>query len=171
MAEKAVKHGDFTLASGKKSDFYIDCKQVTLTAEGAQLVGDLMADVINREAPSAVAVGGLTIGADPIATATSIASWNTGHDRSAFIVRKEPKDHGLKGLVVSASLPPGSPVVIVADVVTPGASTRRASDGAEAAGLKVLLAIAIVDRLEGGGEAVCARVPLLSLFTRDEFTK
>src|SRR5262245_16203914 len=133
------------------------------------LIGELFHQLINEIAPQAVAVGGLTLGADPLATATSIASHQAGRPRSAFIVRKEPKGHGTNQWVESTKLPDGSAVVIVEDVVTTGASTLRAIERARAAGLKVLCAVGLVDRLEGGREAVEAETPLHTLFTRKDF--
>src|SRR5688572_8460174 len=90
----AFAEREVTLSSGKKSNFYIDCKQVSLDAEGAWLIGQLFHRTIEELAPTAEGVGGLTLGADPLATATSIASFHAGNPRAAFIVRKEPKGHG-----------------------------------------------------------------------------
>jgi len=157
------------LSSGKPSNFYIDCKQVSLDAEGAALIGELFHAVIEELAPEAVAVGGLTLGADPLATATSVMSFLAGRPRAAFIVRKEPKGHGTGQWLESTPLPAGAPVVILEDVVTTGASTLKAIERARSAGLRVVRAIGLVDRLEGGGEAVTAEVPLTALFTRRDF--
>jgi orotate phosphoribosyltransferase len=166
----AFAERDVTLSSGKKSNFYIDCKQVSLDAEGAWLIGQLFHRAIEELAPSAEGVGGLTLGADPLATATSIASFHAGKPRAAFIVRKEPKGHGTGQWIESSSrLRAGAPVVIVEDVVTTGASTVRAIERAREAGYQVLHALALVDRLDGGREAVTAHAPLTSLFTRKDF--
>jgi len=158
-----------TLSSGLKSNFYIDCKQVSFDAEGAALIGELFHQVINEIAPQAVAVGGLTLGADPLATATSVCSFQAGQPRQAFIVRKEPKGHGTGQWVESTKLPAGAKVVILEDVVTTGASTLRAIERSRQAGLEVLCALGLVDRLEGGREAVEAETPLHTLFTRRDF--
>ena len=158
---------EIVLSSGQKSTFYIDCKQVSLDAEGAALIGELFHEVIEEVAPSAVAVGGLTLGADPLATATSVTSFLHGKPRGAFIVRKEPKGHGTGQWIESAGLAAGAPVVILEDVITTGASTVRAIERARMAGLTVIHAIALVDRLEGGREAI--PVPLTTLFTRRDF--
>src|SRR5512139_905470 len=91
---RSFQEREVVLSSGLTSNFYIDCKQVSLDAEGAALIGELFHAVIEEVAPQAVAVGGLTLGADPLATSTSIASWHAGQSRSAFLVRKEPKGHG-----------------------------------------------------------------------------
>ena len=169
LRERAFAEREVTLSSGLKSNFYIDCKQVTLDAEGALLCGELFHAMVEQLAPRAVAIGGLTMGADPLATATSIASFRAGHARSAFLVRKEPKGHGTNQWVESAGLAAGSPVVILEDVVTTGASTLRAIERARLAGLEVLYAIGLVDRLEGGREAVEQEAPMATLFTRNDF--
>jgi orotate phosphoribosyltransferase len=177
LRTRAFAEREVTLSSGLKSNFYIDCKQVSLDAEGAALIGELFHQLINEIAPQAVAVGGLTLGADPLATATSIASFHAGqpgqpgagHPRSAFIVRKEPKGHGTNQWVESTKLADGAAVVILEDVITTGASTLRAVERARAAGLRVVCAVGLVDRLEGGREAVEAQTPLHTLFTRRDF--
>jgi orotate phosphoribosyltransferase len=169
LRTRAFQEREVVLSSGLTSNFYIDCKRVSLDAEGALLIGQLFHALIEQLAPTAVAVGGLTMGADPLATATSIVSFQAGHPRAAFLVRKEPKGHGTGQWLESAGLAPGSPVVILEDVVTTGASTLRAIERARASGLVVLHAIGLVDRLEGGGEAVRAEAPLTTLFTRRDF--
>lgn len=169
LRTRAFQEREVTLSSGLKSNFYIDCKQVSLHAEGATLIGELFHLVIDDVAPDAVAVGGLTLGADPLATATSVHSFLAGRPRDAFIVRKEPKGHGTNQWVESAGLAAGAKVVIVEDVVTTGASTLRAIERARLAGLTVLHAVGLVDRLEGGREAVVAETPLTTLFTRRDF--
>lgn len=157
------------LSSGRTSNFYIDCKQVSLDPEGATLIGELFHAVIDDVAPQAVAVGGLTLGADPLATATSVVSWRAGRPRAAFIVRKEPKGHGTGQWIESTRLPAGADVVIVEDVVTTGAATLQAIERARLAGLHVVHALGLVDRLEGGREAVTREIPLTTLFTRRDF--
>jgi len=169
LRTRAFQEREVVLSSGLKSNFYIDCKQVSLDAEGAALIGELFHLVIEEIAPRAVAVGGLTMGADPLATATSLLSFQLGHPRAAFLVRKEPKGHGTNQWVESTKLPPGAPVVILEDVITTGASTLRAVERSRAAGLEVLCAVGLVDRLEGGREAVVAETPLTTLFTRRDF--
>ena len=169
LRTRSFQEREVTLSSGLKSNFYIDCKQVSLHAEGALLIGELFHQLIDDIAPDAVAVGGLTLGADPLATATSIHSFQAGRPRDAFIVRKEPKGHGTNQWVESAGLAANAKVVILEDVVTTGASTLRAVERARLAGLTVLHAIGLVDRLEGGREAVEAECPLTTLFTRRDF--
>jgi orotate phosphoribosyltransferase len=169
LRARAFAEREVTLSSGARSNFYVDCKQVSLDAEGACLIGELFHEVIEDVAPRAVAVGGLTLGADPLATAASIASWHARRPRSAFLVRKEPKGHGTNQWVESPQLAAGSEVVVVEDVVTTGAATLKAIERARTAGLVVVHALAIVDRLEGGREAVTKQAPLTSLFTRRDF--
>ena len=169
LRNRAFAEREVTLSSGLKSNFYIDCKQVTLDAEGATLCGELFYAAVARLAPTAIAVGGLTMGADPLATATSIASFRAGKPLAAFLVRKEPKGHGTNQWVESTSLAAGSRVVILEDVITTGASTLRAIERARLAGLEVVHAIGLVDRLEGGRAAVEKETPLATLYTREDF--
>jgi orotate phosphoribosyltransferase len=166
---QAFQEREVVLSSGRTSNFYIDCKQVSLDAEGATLIGELFHALIDEVAPQAVAVGGLTLGADPLATATSVISFQRGRPRAAFLVRKEPKGHGTNQWIESTKLPAGADVVIVEDVVTTGAATLKAIERARLAGLHVVHAIGLVDRLEGGREAVIREVPLTTLFTRRDF--
>jgi len=169
LRTRSFQEREVILSSGLKSNFYIDCKQVSLDAEGAALIGALFHQVIDEVAPDAVAVGGLTLGADPLATATSVLSFQSGRPRAAFIVRKEPKGHGTGQWIESTKLAAGAKVVILEDVITTGASTLRAIERARLAGFTVLRALGLVDRLEGGREAVEAQCPLTTLFTRRDF--
>jgi orotate phosphoribosyltransferase len=142
------------LASGRESDFYFDGKQTTLHAEGGFLVGKLFYETI-RDVAGVQGVGGITLGADPIATATSIAAQLAGRPMHAFIIRKEPKGHGTgQWLEGRKNLPPGSKVVIVEDVVTTGGSSMKAVRRAEEEGLTVLGIVTLVDREEGGRENI-----------------
>ena len=169
LRTRSFQEREVILSSGQKSNFYIDCKQVSLDAEGAALIGALFHQVIDAVAPEAVAVGGLTLGADPLATATSLVSFQSGRPRAAFIVRKEPKGHGTGQWVESTKLPAGAKLVILEDVVTTGASTLKAIERVRLAGFTVLHALGLVDRLEGGRDAVEAECPLTTLFTRRDF--
>jgi orotate phosphoribosyltransferase len=169
LRSRAFQERAVVLSSGRTSNFYIDCKQVSLDAEGATLIGELFHAVIEEVAPGAVAVGGLTLGADPLATATSVVSFLAGRPRAAFLVRKEPKGHGTGQWLESTRLPPGAEVVVVEDVVTTGAATLQAIERARLAGLRVVHALGLVDRLEGGREAVTREVALTTLFTRRDF--
>jgi orotate phosphoribosyltransferase len=165
----AFQEREVVLSSGRRSNFYLDCKQVSLDPEGATLIGELFHALIDEVAPHAVAVGGLTLGADPLATATSVISFQRGRARAAFLVRKEPKGHGTNQWIESTKLPAGADVVILEDVVTTGAATLKAIERARLAGLHVVHAIGLVDRLEGGREAVTKEAPLTTLFTRHDF--
>ena len=161
---------EVTLASGRKSNFYIDCKQTVLTAEGHFLVGWLINRILAESDPSVEAVGGLTMGADPIASAVSTMSYLAGRPLHAFYVRKEPKGHGTgQWLEAAARIDPARPVVILEDVVTTGGSTLKAIERATASGLTVAGVVALVDRLEGGRAAVEAHAPLWPLYTRKDF--
>jgi orotate phosphoribosyltransferase len=159
------------LSSGKESNFYIDCKATALTAEGHFLIGRLFCELIQQHAPTAVGVGGLTLGADPLASAVSLTSYLSGHPLAAFIVRKEPKGHGTAAWIEGrAQFADGDPVAVVEDVVTTGASTLKALERVREGGLKPLAAFALVDRLDGGREAVEATgAKLHTLFTRRDF--
>ncbi len=157
------------LASGRESDFYFDGKQTTLHAEGGLLVGKLFYEAI-KDVHGVQAVGGITLGADPIATATSIAAFLVGHPLHAFIIRKEPKGHGTgQWLEGRKNLPPGTKVIIVEDVVTTGGSSMKAVRRAEEEGLKVLGIVALVDREEGGRENIEKEgYWLKAIFTKSE---
>jgi orotate phosphoribosyltransferase len=170
LRELAFEERDVVLSSGKRSSFYIDTKQVSLHAEGLFLIGQLFAALIAEVAPEACAAGGMTLGADPLASATAVMSFLAGRPLHAFIVRKEPKGHGTEEWIEGqGNLAPGMPVVILEDVVTTGASTLRAVERARNAGLRVVHVVALVDREEGGREAVEEQVPLTALFCRGDF--
>ncbi len=170
LTQKSFQKREVVLSSGKKSNFYIDCKQSSLTAEGHVLIGQLFCAAIQKHAPEAKAVGGLTLGADPLASATAMASYLGGRPLDAFLIRKEAKGHGTEQYLEGMSnLEAGMPVVILEDVVTTGASTIKAIERARAGGLNVVLALTLVDRDEGGRQAVEEHAPLLALFTRHDF--
>ncbi|MCP4446697.1 MAG: orotate phosphoribosyltransferase [Myxococcales bacterium] len=170
LTEKSFQERPVVLSSGRKSNFYIDCKQTSLTAEGHFLIGQIFCAAIEKHAPTAEAIGGLTLGADPLASATATTSYIGGRPLQAFLIRKEAKGHGTEEYLEGMSnLRSGMPVVILEDVVTTGASTIKAIERARAAGLDVVLALALVDRDEGGREKVEEHAPLLSLFTRHDF--
>lgn len=167
----AYREGEITLASGRKSDFYIDCRQAVLTAEGHFLVGGLFYQTILESAPGAAAVGGISVGADPLASATALMSNFGPHLLNAFYIRKQPKGHGTgQWIEGTASLEEGMEVVVVEDVITTGGSTIRAIERAEQWGLRVVRVVALVDRQEeGGAVAVSARAPLTCLYRREDF--
>ena len=168
LLEKSYREGEFTLSSGRKSDYYFDCRQSALHPEGAWLIGKLFADLI-QDIPAA-AVGGMTLGADPLVTATSLIARQQGRFLPGLLVRKEAKGHGagqyIEGL---ANVVPGDRVIMLEDVISSGASVLKACLRAGEAGLAIAAVCAILDREEGGREAVSeAGFELKSLFTRSE---
>src|SRR5512134_2628659 len=157
LKEKSYEKRRVVLSSGRESDFYIDCKQTTLDARGAVLCGRLFCAML-EEGEWPEAVGGITLGADPIVTAVSLTSALLGKPIPAFIIRKEPKKHGTAQWVEGTkNLKPGMRVAIVEDVVTTGASTLRAIERAEGAGLLVSRVLCLVDRNEGGAAALAEK--------------
>ena len=194
IATLSFKLGDFTLASGKKSDYYIDCRITTLHAEGGRLSGLVLYDLIQKHIPRVEAVGGLTMGADPLVSNTASASaWALADHNEiielshtlelgeedpglapilihGFLVRKAEKAHGT-GRKIEGFLQPGARVVIVDDVCTTGGSTITAIEAAREAGMTVAGVLCLVDREQGGREkieAAAAGVPFLSVFTATE---
>jgi len=145
----AFLHGDFTLSSGRKSDYYFDGKKLTLSPEGAYWVGKAVFDELAEV--DVDAVGGLSIGADFIVTAVALVSYLEGKPLPSFIVREVPKEHGTRRKV-EGHLKEGSRVAIIDDVITTGDSVIKAIEAAEAVGCKVVKVIVIVDRHEGGSE-------------------
>ncbi len=171
IREKSYENRNVTLASGRKSTFYFDGKQTALHPEGAYLVGRALWAAIRESGVEVKGVGGLTLGADPLATAASIASFTDGRPVPAFIVRKEPKGHGTGQWVEGRkNLEPGAKLVILEDVVTTGGSALKAVDRVREEGFDVELVVAVVDREEGGREAIeAAGLRLVSLFRKSEF--
>ena len=167
IRQQGLEFGDFTLASGKKASYYLDCRKVTLDARGARLIAEGILELLGEAMPNAV--GGMAIGADPITAAVITLAGLRDIDLKGFIVRKEAKQHG-KGRAVEGPVTPGDRVVIVEDVVTTGGSSLRAIDQVEQFGLRVERVIAIIDRLEGGAEAFQHRgIPLTTLLTVRDF--
>ena len=174
LLKKSVMRGDFTLASGAKSDLYVDCRVTTLDAQGGSLVGQVLLPVL-REAEKQLGVkvagvGGLTMGADPVALSIAIASHQADPANAvhAFSVRKAAKEHGRKKLV-EGNFKAGDIVAGVDDVITTGGSTVKAVDQIEAEGGKVALAIVLLDREEGGRASIEARgIKVFSAFTRTQ---
>lgn len=174
LSDLSWKRGPVVLASGRTSDFYLDCKQTVLNAEGAQLIGEMVYDHVanlRERGQAVVGVGGLTLGADPIALAAALVSFQRGHPVHAFIIRKEPKGHGTAAWLEGArNLGENAPVLIVEDVVTTGGSTMKAIDRAKESGLVPVGILALVDRQEGGREALeKTGLPFASLVTRADF--
>ncbi|BAQ66526.1 orotate phosphoribosyltransferase [Geminocystis sp. NIES-3709] len=149
LVKYAYQEGDFTLSSGQKSNFYLNCKQVTLRAEGALLVGKLIFSLLTK---NTTAVAGLTLGADPIVTAVSLVSALENKPIPALIVRKEAKGHGTQAYIEGPSLPSGSNVVVLEDVVTTGKSAMLAVERLRGAGYHVDKIISMIDRQAGGAE-------------------
>lgn len=158
------------LASGRESDFFIDCKQAVLTAEGHALAGELMFDALG-EIPECDAVGGVELGGCPLASAVSLVSFQRGRPLPALYVRKARKDHGSAKLVEGdRSLRPGLRVALLEDVITTGGSSLKAVDSLKAVGATVTGILALVDREEGGAETIReAGLPLFSLTRRSDF--
>jgi orotate phosphoribosyltransferase len=163
---QSLMFGDFTLASGKKSNFYFDSKKTTLLSDGAWLTAREVLRLIRDHHIEADAIGGLTLGADPIVCPVAALSHVDGPKLRAFIVRKEAKEHGT-GRRIEGNLPKGSRVIIVDDVVTTAGSTIKAIEAAEAEGHTVVAVICLVDREEGGG-AKLADYPFYPIFRRSE---
>ena len=171
LAEKSFKLGEFKLSSGGASDYYVDCRTTTLDSRGARLVGEVFFDEITRRGWQIAAIGGLTLGADPIAVAVAIVSGERGTPIHAFLVRKAEKQHGTRQRIEGFSRS-GARVVIVDDVCTTGASTVQAIEAAREAGFQVMGVMCLLEREEAGGRANIERAaghaPFLALFTARE---
>jgi orotate phosphoribosyltransferase len=165
LRQKSLRVGDFTLTSGKKSSYYLDCRMTTLDPKGALLIGRLLLQQIRKNDIRAEAIGGLTMGADPIVTAVAVVSALEDNPVSAFIVRKEAKGHGTQRSIEGFEAPSGTRVIVVDDVCTTGDSILKAAEKAEEAGYQVVAAFCIVDREEGGSEQIAKRYPFYALFT------
>lgn len=170
LRANSLKLGRFRLVSGAESYYYFDSKLTTLTPEGAYLSAKLILEEIRRSPIDAAAIGGLTLGADPLVAAVAAVSF-AERDRyepmEAFIIRKAAKDHGTSRLIEGYQGPHGIPVIIIDDVCTTGSSTRRAVEAAEGAGYRVVAILCLVDR-EQGGRAALADYPFYPIFTATE---
>jgi len=165
LATRSAKRGQFTLASGKQSTFYIDARLTTMSPEGLSTIGPLALSVLTQLKWNVDAVGGLTLGADPIAYAISYASADTDRPLRAFTVRKELKTHGT-GKLLEGPFSKGDRVAVIEDVITTGGSAIRAIDAVRAAGGIVAGVLALVDREEGGRQTIeDAGVPVVTLAT------
>ncbi|MDR3175664.1 MAG: orotate phosphoribosyltransferase [Desulfovibrio sp.] len=172
LYEKSYLEGEFTLSSGRKSDYYFDCRQTSLYPPGARLIGSLFLHML--EGLEVQALAGMTLGADPLLTAVSLAALDAGRILPALIVRKQAKSHGAALLVEGLkNVRPGDRVVMLEDVVSTGASVLQAAERIEQAGLEVAAVLCILNREEPGcAEAfAAARRELKSLFTRGELTR
>ncbi|PID72442.1 MAG: orotate phosphoribosyltransferase [Desulfobulbus propionicus] len=170
LLSKSYRKGTFTLTSGKTSDFYVDGKQTTLDAEGGYLCGRLLYSLLQENEQEIQGVGGMTLGADPLVTAVSIVSYLEKSPIPAFIVRKEAKGHGTGNFIEGKNnLQPGAVVALVEDVVTTGGTLIKVIERVENEGFKVGLVVTVVDRQEGGAEALAQHgYPLKAVFTREE---
>ncbi len=184
LRQRSFERKRVVLASGRESDFFIDCKQTVLTAEGHALVGELMFEALDG-LPPCEAVAGVELGGCPLASAVSLVSFVRGRPLAALYVRKDVKDHGSRKLVEGdRSLRPGLPVVILEDVITTGGSTLKAVAKLRSLGAEVVGVVALVDRLEGGAEAIReagklgssgpasapgGRIPVVSICSRRDF--
>lgn len=153
LLSRSVRRGDFVLASGRHSSFYIDARLTTMSGDGLAVIGGLGLDRLAARGWAPRAVGGLTLGADPIAYALALTARRRGQLLDAFTVRKQPKDHGT-GKRIEGCFVAGSAVVVVEDVLTTGSSAREAITTVEREGGHVLGVLAVVDRQEGGREAI-----------------
>lgn len=174
LRDRSYREGDFTLVSGQKSSFYLDGKATTLHPEGAHLIGEAACDLLEKEGLAKLGViegvGGLVIGADPIATAVSLAAYRRGHYWPAFLVRKEAKAHGTKRYTEGVeNLSPGASLLVVEDVMTTGGSSLLAVERLRSEGFRPVAVLTLVDREQGGAEKVAeAGLRFLRLSTISE---
>jgi orotate phosphoribosyltransferase len=167
ILKKAYFPGKVILSSGKESDFYIDARIVTLTPQGALLTAELMLDMINDL--DITAIGGPTLGADPMIGALGVVSFQQGRALSTFIIRKEPKGHGKGNMIEGPRIMAGDRVVIIDDVATTGKAFVHSIDVMRAMEVEVVKCLCVVDRKEGASEAVTARGSVLeSIFSIDD---
>jgi orotate phosphoribosyltransferase len=149
LSQRSVRRGRFTLASGRESSHYVDARLTTMSPEGLALIGPLALEAIREQGWAADAVGGLTLGADPIAYAIAVASVSAPPLVRAFTVRKEAKQHGT-GRLIEGPIKEGDRVVVIEDVITTGGSALKAADAVQRAGARISGIMALVDREEGG---------------------
>ncbi|MDI6741473.1 MAG: orotate phosphoribosyltransferase [Smithella sp.] len=172
ILEKSFKYSEnppFTLASGKTSHYYFNCKPTTLDPEGMNLIGSIIFDMLKET--DITAAGGLTLGADPIANALAVISYQKGKPIKAFIVRKDVKDHGTKS-AIEGNVQAGEKIAVIDDVITTGGSTVIAIEQARKAGLVVETVITLIDREEGGRENILKHVSnVQSILTRTQIMK
>ncbi len=163
FCQGAYQEGDFVLTSGQQSRYYINGKLVTLHPQGALMIGRLLLDLVPADT---VAVAGLTLGADPLVTAVSLVGVYHSRDLFPLIIRKEAKGHGTRAYIEGLTLPPGSPITVLEDVVTTGQSALKAVDRLQQAGYQVNQVLALVDRQQGGAELYQSHhLPFKTLFT------
>jgi orotate phosphoribosyltransferase len=171
LAERSTRRGEFTLASGKQSKYYIDARLTTMSPEGLSVIGRLGLSTLRQSRWAIDAIGGLTLGADPISYAISYASAESDQPLRAFTVRKETKAHGT-GKLIEGPFREGDHVVVIEDVITTGGSALRAIDAIRAAHGIVEGVLALVDREEGGRQAIeSAGVSIISLVSASQIIK
>jgi orotate phosphoribosyltransferase len=165
---KSMVRGEFTLSSGKKSNYYMDCKLTTLDPEGALLTGYCVLELLDLMGVTPDAIGGLSMGADPLVTAAGVVSAIEKRPLPGFLVRKEAKKHGRQKQLEGLENPRGKRVVIVDEVCTTGGSTQEAIEAAEREGCQVVAVISLVDREEGGSQMLRSKYNYRSIFTARE---
>ena len=168
LRAKSIKRGEFTLASGKKSSYYLDCRLTTLDPEGALLTGYCVLELLDEMGVKPDAIGGLSMGADPVVSAAIVVSALEKRPVQGFLVRKEAKGHGRKKQIEGMEQTRGKRVVIVDDVCTTGGSTLEAIEAATREGCEVVAVISLVDREEGGSDMLRAKYNYRSVFTARE---
>jgi orotate phosphoribosyltransferase len=168
LRTKSLVRGEITLSSGKKSNYYLDCKLTTLDPEGALLTGYCVLEMLDEMGVKPDAIGGLSMGADPLVTAAGVVSAIEKRPLPGFLVRKEAKKHGRQKQIEGLDDPRGKKVVIVDEVCTTGGSTQEAIDAAEREGCQVVAVISLVDREEGGSEKLREKYNYRSIFTARE---
>jgi orotate phosphoribosyltransferase len=168
LRTKSLVRGEITLSSGKKSNYYLDCKLTTLDPEGALLTGYCVLELLDEMGVKPDAIGGLSMGADPLVTAAGVVSAIEKKPLPGFLVRKEAKKHGRQKQIEGLDDPRGKKVVIVDEVCTTGGSTQEAIDAAEREGCQVVAVISLVDREEGGSDVLRQKYNYRSIFTARE---
>ena len=168
LRKKSLVRGDFVLASGQKSDYYLDCRLTTLDPEGALLTGYSVLELLDEMGIQPDAIGGLSMGADPVVSAAIIVSQLEHRPIPGFLVRKEAKDHGRRRQIEGIDSLGGQKVAIVDDVCTSGGSTQEAIDAAEHEGAEVVAVLSLVDREQGGSEKLRTKYNYRSIFTARE---
>lgn len=168
LIELSVQRGDFLLSSGARSSYYVDCRTTATSAEGQALIGKLGLKLLRSSGLRPDAIGGLTMGADPVAYAIAHTSWLEGDPVDAFTVRKQPKEHGT-GKRIEGSFSAGDRVLVIEDVITSGGSALQACEAVTTEGGSVIGVLAVIDREVGGSEIIKSRgYPVLSLFRISE---
>ncbi len=170
LYSKSYREGNFTLTSGKKSDYYFDCKQTALHPLGGYLIGKLFLEIIREQKMNVLGVGGMTLGADPLVSAVTVLSHLEKTPLPGFIIRKEAKGHGTNAYLEGmANFEPGFKVCLLEDVVTTGGTLLTACQRVKEAGLEIEGILCVLDREEGGRENISrAGYDLISIFTRKE---